>query len=125
MKDLNHEKVFQMTRKLEIEWVFNVPLASHHGGVWESLIRIIRRVFSALIHVDSRLTDDKLCTLFCQVENILNSRPITKVSDDADDDTALTPNHLLMLGNNPSLPLGSFGDGEQQPFLELQTSNVV
>ena len=42
----------------------------------------------------------------CEVESIVNSRPLTKVSDDARDLEPLTPNHLLLLRPGPSLPPG-------------------
>ena len=44
----------------------------------------------------------------CLVESIVNSRPITKLSDDPKDLTPLTPNHLLLLRSSPSLPQGLF-----------------
>ena len=115
-KELRHvdkTKIFQTSRRLNIKWVFNVPYASHHGGVWERLIRTVRRVFSALIHPNSRLTDDALRTFLCEAENLVNSRPITRVSDDAADDIALTPNHLLVLNGNYSAPLGNFHDADR------------
>ena len=37
-----------------------------------------------------------------EAEGILNSRPITHVSSDADNIEALTPNHFLLLRENPS-----------------------
>ena len=43
-----------------------------------------------------RLSDDSLQTLMCEVEYIMNNRPITKVSSDPSDLEALTPNHLLL-----------------------------
>ena len=41
------------------------------------------------------LTDEMLSTLFCEVEAIVNSRPLTKLSSDSRDFTPLTPNMLL------------------------------
>ena len=38
----------------------------------------------------------------------MNSRPLTKVSDDSNDLEALTPNHLLLLRPGTSLPPGVF-----------------
>ena len=101
---LHRESVIQAARRREVEWVFNPPLASHHGGLWERMIRTIRRVLYAILHPSSRLSDDVLTTVFCESENIVNSRPITKCSDDASDDEPLTPNHLLIMNGNYSHP---------------------
>ena len=42
------------------------------------------------------LTDDQLYTLLTEVESILNSRPITHLSNNPDDLDPLTPNHILL-----------------------------
>ena len=44
----------------------------------------------------------------CKVESILNSRPITTVSSDPRDQEPLTPNHLLLLRSESSMPPGLF-----------------
>ena len=54
------------------------------------------------------LDDQGLLTLLCEVEAIVNGRPITKVSDDPRDSEAPTPNHLLLLRAGPSHPPGHF-----------------
>ena len=82
LRDLDRGKVVRMARRMEIEWVFNPPLASHHGGIWERMIRTVRRILVALLNSNTRLTDEILHTVFCEVECIVNSRPITKCSDD-------------------------------------------
>ena len=79
-----------------IEWEFNPPYASHFGGIWERQIRTIRRIFEGLLK-NRVLTDDLLNTLFCEVEAIVNSRPLSMISDDIGDATPLTPNHFLTL----------------------------
>ena len=61
-----------------IEWHFNPPHASHMGGIWERLIRTIKRVLSVLLIDKQRLSDDVLETLFCEVESVVNSRPLTQ-----------------------------------------------
>ncbi len=82
----------------QIEWQFNPPSGSHFGGVWERLIRNARKVMYSLRKENTfRLDDEGLQTLLCEVEAILNGRPITQVSEDHDDPEPLTPNHLLLL----------------------------
>lgn len=54
------------------------------------------------------MDDEGLQTVLCEVESIINDRPITKTSDDPKDLEALTPNHLLLLKDQASVPPGVF-----------------
>lgn len=45
---------------------------------------------------DGPLNDLELRTLLAEVNSIVNNLPITAVSDDPADFTALTPNHFLL-----------------------------
>ena len=47
-------------------------------------------------------------TLLTVVEGIVNNCRITRLSNNPRDLTPLTPNHLLMLRQGPSLPPGKF-----------------
>lgn len=95
--------------KFNVQWHFNPPGASHMGGLWERMIRTIRKVFAGIAHSNVRWTDDVLHTLFCEAESIINGRPITKTSEDVNDLSALTPNHLLLLRETLSRAPGEFG----------------
>ena len=47
-------------------------------------------------------------TALCEVESIMNDRPITTVSSNPNDLEPLTPNHLLQLKSKPVMPQGLF-----------------
>jgi len=91
----------------EIVWKFNPPAASHMGGVWERQIRTVRKAINVVMN-NQVLDDERLDTIFSEVESIVNGRPLTPVSDDPLDLEALTPNHLLLLHQGNSAPQGDF-----------------
>ena len=103
----NQEQIHNTLLQKGIRWNFHPPAGSHHGGVWERMIRSVRKVLNSTLNLQS-LDEEGLQTVFCEAEAILNGRPITKASTDPDDLEALTPNHLLLLKAIPSLPPGIF-----------------
>lgn len=109
---LNQDMIQGTMSQVGIRWSFNPPAGSHHGGVWERMIRLVRRVLTSILRQQT-LDDDGLHTVFCEVEAILNDRPITKLSDDPSDLEPLTPNHLLLLKGKPALPPGVFNPHDQ------------
>ena len=104
---LNQAQIEGMLQQRGIKWSFNPPAGSHFGGVWERVIRMVRRILNAVLR-QQRLDDDGLHTVMCEAEAILNDRPITKLSDDPNDLEPLTPNHILLMKGKPSLPPGLF-----------------
>ena len=108
LRDLDRRKVIEAAAVKNIDWSFNPPSASHMGGLWERMIRTVRRILCAILGRNTRLTDDILHTIICNVENIVNGRPITKVNTDINDDEPLTPNHLLLQHCNISVSWGIF-----------------
>ena len=97
----NSKKVRDNLLMNRITWIFNPPYASHMGGIWERCIRTVRKVLNIIVHKQV-LDDERLDTFLCEVESILNNRPLTYCSIDVNDSEPLTPNHLLLLrpGNN-------------------------
>ena len=107
IKKWNQQQINEFLLQRDIQWLFNPPGGSHHGGIWERCIRSVRKVLAALLH-EQRLDDESLPTFLCEVEAILNGRPLTSVSNDPRDLEALTPNHLLLLRAGADLPPGMF-----------------
>lgn len=103
LQNWNVNHIENQLLKRGIEFHFNPPAASHMGGVWERMIRTVRKVLTPLLK-QQPLDDEALTTMMCQVESIVNSRPITTLSEDPKDLNPLTPNHLLLLNVDQSLP---------------------
>ena len=92
-----------------IQWTFNPPNASHRGGVWERLIQTTQKILKSLVN-EQLLSDEKLLTIIAEAERIINDRPLTAVSNDPRDLPVLTPNMLLLMKNNSSIPQGVFNE---------------
>lgn len=107
IQSLNNDRIQTTMLAKGVQWIFNAPTASHHGGVWERQIRTVRKILNSIVKQQS-LDEESLQTLLCEVEAIINSRPITKVSNDPNDLEALTPNHLLLLKVKPPMSPGVF-----------------
>ena len=111
---MDHNRVKVELQRSHCDWIdfkMNVPAASHMGGVWERQIRTVRSVLFSLLASNGRqLDNESLQTLMCEVESIVNSRPLT-VNQLADPDSPapLTPNHLLTMKSKVLLaPPGTF-----------------
>ncbi|XP_060577620.1 uncharacterized protein LOC132734785 [Ruditapes philippinarum] len=112
IREWNLVNISRYMTQREIEWSFNPPYASHRGGAWERLIRSARAILKAL-STEQLLNDEKLITLMTEAEKIMNDRPITQVSNDPRDLPSLTPNMLLLMKENSSVPPGVFRKEDQ------------
>lgn len=83
---------------LGIQWHFNPPSSLHFGGIWESAVREAKRHL-AKITKNALFNFEEMSTFLCQVEAVLNSRPLVSLSDDPGDYSALTPAHFLVGGS--------------------------
>ena len=85
---------------------FNVPSASHMGGIWERQIRTVRSILSSMLNQSgSQLDDESLRTFMCEITAIVNSRPLTTENlYDPQSLEPLTPNHLLTMKSKILLP---------------------
>jgi len=89
-----------------IEWHFNSPHSSHMGGIWERMIRTTRAILNSLIAKlpGRELSHEVLVTLLAEVSAIINSRPLTCISYDAEEPFPLTPSLLITQKPNVLIP---------------------
>ena len=88
------DEVTQFLRNKGIDWKFNLAKAPWWGGFFERLVRSTKRCLKKQLG-NARLAYEELMTLLCEVEAVLNSRPLTFVYAE-DVEEALTPSHLLI-----------------------------
>ncbi|KAK3727377.1 hypothetical protein QZH41_006033 [Actinostola sp. cb2023] len=130
IRDWNQAQIHDYLLQRNIKWTFNPPAGSHHGGVWERCIRTVRKVMKAVVR-EQTLDDEGLNTLMCEAESIINSRPLTKLSDDPRDMEPLTPNHLLLYtqdlqphpGHSASTITTLDGDGDKYSTWPTSSAN--
>ena len=116
MKAWNQQKINDSLLQKGISWHFNPPAGSHFGGVWEHLIRSTRKILYSLLREQNvKLSEESLQTLFCEVEAIMNGRPLTECPNSPHDLDVLTPNHLLLQRPGESLPPGLFDKRDKYP----------
>ena len=63
---------------------FQLPGAPHFAGIWEGLVQRYKKVMFAFLENQS-VTDGVLSTTISFVEQTLNARPLTAVSDHPED----------------------------------------
>ena len=76
-----------------IEWIFNPPHAPHFGGVYEIMVKAMKRALYSTVR-GADLDEEEFRTTISKVAWMLNQRPIQKVGDPTDLET-LTPEHFL------------------------------
>lgn len=89
------EKVIASALASQIDWKFNSPRAPHFGGLWEAAVKAMKRHLLTVSR-GLMLTYEEYYTLLVEVEAVLNSRPLTPISSNPKDLSALTSSHFLI-----------------------------
>ena len=118
---MDQKQICHTLRAHGITWIFHPPSASHQAGVVERQVRTVRKVFQAkqVTTMDKIFktvqakpygvtNDEDLDTLLKEAELIINSRPLTPISDSPDDFAALTPLTVMTSILHPDAPVDEF-----------------
>ena len=98
LKEIKDER--EVTNYLDhnsIEWKFITPRAPWTGGFYERLIGVVKGCLSKALY-RKRVSFEELRTLLVEFQTIVNTRPLTYISQERDSE-ALTPS-MLLYGRN-------------------------
>ncbi|XP_043479022.1 uncharacterized protein LOC122509221 [Leptopilina heterotoma] len=90
LEGLDWPRIIKKTEIFQIKWRFNPPAAPWWGGWWERLIGILKTILRKVLG-KACLSYENLMTSLCDAESIINSRPLTYVSENSDDLIPLSP----------------------------------
>ena len=110
-KNLESKKIVEFASSNRIDWSFNRSSdAPWQNGGCESLIKSVKVSLEKAVG-DVVMTFSELQTVFYEVANIVNSRPIgMKPGNDIDLGVYLCPNDLLLGRNDRHAPYGEFDE---------------
>lgn len=106
-ESLDQERLMTEFTTPHTSWSFNPPASPHMGGAWERIIRTVKQNLAKLLP-NRTLSYEVLENLLIEVENVINSRPLTSIPLEDDESPVLTPNHILLGSSNglrPWVPL--------------------
>jgi transposase InsO family protein len=103
LANLNSSLVTEEMINRGIDWKLSPPGGSHFGGSYERLVGSCKRALLAVLG-GRAVSDEVFLTVFKEIANILNGRPITRVSTDPTEEGPLTPNHFILGCHHPTAP---------------------
>ncbi|XP_011860574.1 PREDICTED: uncharacterized protein LOC105557822 [Vollenhovia emeryi] len=94
LRQVNWKKISRYCATNEVEWHFNPPSAAWWGGWWERLIRILKDLLKRTLGRTS-VNYEEMNTILCDCEAVINSRPLTYITEEASGTAAITPAMFL------------------------------
>lgn len=104
---LHQGKLGEFCATRGITWHFIPPRSPHFGGIWEAGVKSLKYHMKRIIG-ETRLTTEEMNTFLAQTEAILNSRPLSAMSEDPSDMGILTPSHFLIGRSAVAIPEPSY-----------------
>ena len=93
-KDIEKLRNFSAANKFK--WTFSTPLASHHNGAVESLIKSVKQALRKVTN-ERVLSEEEYRTILAQIQNLINSHPLWPSNDGELHQPPITPNDQRVL----------------------------
>ena len=100
-------KVERICSRKGIKWQFITPTAPHQNGCAEAMVKSCKRAIKKTTR-DNKLTPFELYTCFLEIANLINQRPIGRVSTDPNEETYVCLNDILLGRTSSEIPQGPF-----------------
>ncbi|XP_062539042.1 uncharacterized protein LOC134207338 [Armigeres subalbatus] len=116
------QKIHDECSRRTIKWNFIPPRAPNFGGLWEAAVKTTKSTLSKILG-NVRLSYEDYATVLAQVEANMNTRPLTPLSEDADELDVLTPGHFLTGSSFAALPDPDYSNvptGRLKHYQQLQ-----
>lgn len=94
LKEIDWELIQKMAMTKRIDWTFIPSKAPWWGGWWERLIGIVKNLLKRVLG-KSNLNFEEIRTILCEVAAVVNSRPLTYMSNDSSELETLNPSMFL------------------------------
>ena len=79
---------------LSASWRYILDVSPLWGGFWERMVHVVKRSLRKVLS-KSKLTYEELLTIICEIESVVNSRPLCYDYNDSIEEV-ITPSHLLL-----------------------------
>ncbi len=99
MEKLNWEEIATHSEAQRIRWIFNPPSAPWWGGWWERIVGLVKELLRKRLGRDI-LDYEDMITILCDCEQLVNSRPLTYLSEDPNELIPISPMMFLNESTN-------------------------
>ena len=95
LEKLGQRKIYKDLSFQNIIWKFNISLNPWKGTAWKSIVKLTKKTMKAVMK-NRTYHEESLITLLCEIETMLNSRPLLPCCNDPSDFDALIPNDFII-----------------------------
>ncbi|XP_062537800.1 uncharacterized protein LOC134206127 [Armigeres subalbatus] len=97
-----------------VEFKFIPARSPNFSGLWEAAVKSFKTTFKKIMG-SRTLQYDEMQTVLTQIKAMLNSRPLTPISNDPGDFEVLTPGHFLVQRPLTAIAEPCFGEYSNKP----------